>query len=91
MCIVWCPRRKFNRDGVEDWVDERYVRACLLFGLRMPKELRARYCAMTMVHAARSFRSRGYDGDMLFFRTKTLLGQQMGLPGWWTDPYFRVR
>ncbi len=37
----------------------------------MPKELRARYCAMTMVHAARTFRSGGYDGDILFFRTKT--------------------
>lgn len=81
-------KSKFRRAGVEDWVDDRYVRLCLMFGLPMPKELRATYCSLTMVKAARRFRSRGYAGDILFFRTRTALGGQMGLPGWWVDPYF---
>ena len=81
-------RTKFNRGGFEAWLDERHVRLYLALGLRIPGELRTKYCGMTMVSAARSFRSAGYEGDILFFRTNTFLGQQMGLPGWWTDLYF---
>ncbi len=81
-------KERFNRGPVEDWIDERWMKFCLLLGLSMPKDLRPKYCASTMVSAARRFRSGGYDGDIVFFRTKTLLGQQMGLPGWWADPFF---
>ena len=81
-------KTKFNRFQTERWLDGQHVRIRLLFGLPMPRELRESYCARTMVRAALRFRSKGYDGDILFFRTRTVVGQQMGLPGWWADPYF---
>ncbi len=81
-------KSKFKRVIVEEWLDERYVRLCLVIGMPIPKQLRPAYCSLIMVRAARRFRSRGYDGDILFFRTRTMLGEQMGLPGWWVDPYF---
>jgi hypothetical protein len=78
---------RFNKGAFERNLDAWRVRLCLWTGMPIASELRTAYCSRTMVAAARRFRSAGYDGDVLYFRTKVLLGSEMGLPGWWTDPY----
>jgi thioesterase domain-containing protein/acyl carrier protein len=81
-------RTRFNRARFEQWLDDKQLLVRYALGLRIPAELRPRYCARSMVEAANRFRSRGYDGDILYFRTRTFLGSQMGVPGYWTDLYF---
>ena len=40
-----------------------------------------------MIRAVRKYRNPGFDGDILYFRSFSVLGRDFSLPGWWEDPF----
>jgi amino acid adenylation domain-containing protein len=67
---------------VRDWfrIDLR-----VLTNRPVPINLRERYCANTLIRAARRHRPRSWNGDVLYLRAGTFEGKTMGLRGWWDD------
>ncbi len=49
--------------------------------------LREHHCLRTMLGAVRKHRAEPYAGDMLYFRSHSILARDFGIPGWWDDPY----
>jgi pimeloyl-ACP methyl ester carboxylesterase len=78
-------KKQFPRMRFENRLDAWLVRLRLSLALPISPSLRSAYCSSKMIGAARRFRSQGYDGAVLYFRTRVVLGTEMGLPGWWTD------
>ena len=63
------------------------IRLALWKGRPVPMDLRPAFCLRTMIAAVKRYRSPEYDGDMLYFRSYSVLGRDLSLPGWWDDPY----
>jgi len=78
----------FNRWTFEPAMDRWIVRFWVMTGMRVPRPLRGLHCGLVMCRAASRFRPRQHDGDIVYFRTRTYLGDEMGLSGWWSDPCF---
>jgi hypothetical protein len=53
----------------------------------VPMDLRSAFCLRAMIAAVKRYESPGYDGDILYFRSFSVLGRDFALPGWWDDPY----
>ncbi|MEN7972440.1 MAG: amino acid adenylation domain-containing protein [Verrucomicrobiota bacterium] len=53
----------------------------------VPVDLRPTFCLRTMISAVKSYTSPGHDGDMLYFRSYSVMGRDFSLPGWWDDPF----
>jgi len=56
-------------------------------GRPVPMDLRPTFCLRAMIAAVKRYQSPGYEGDMLYFRSYSVLGRDFSLPGWWADPY----
>ncbi|MDH3981540.1 MAG: amino acid adenylation domain-containing protein, partial [Kiritimatiellaceae bacterium] len=56
-------------------------------GTPVPQEERQWYCGQTAVMAGERHNSRGYAGDMVYFRSGVCHGAAMGSYGWWDDLY----
>jgi amino acid adenylation domain-containing protein len=54
---------------------------------RIPIGCRARYSQSFMLKAASQYSPPVYSGDILYFRSESLLGHEMGTTGWWDDLY----
>lgn len=59
-----------------------------LTGQQVPLDLREHYCIRTMLSAVRKHVTSPYTGDILYFRSHSILGRDFGIPGWWDDLYF---
>jgi thioesterase domain-containing protein/acyl carrier protein len=58
-----------------------------LSGQRVPMDVREHYCIRVMLAAVRRHIAKPYKGDMLYFRSCSILGRDFGIPGWWDDLY----
>ncbi|MEN8254341.1 MAG: amino acid adenylation domain-containing protein [Verrucomicrobiota bacterium] len=63
------------------------VNLMLARGQKVPMDQRAFYSATTLVAAAKRHASPRYPGDMVYFRSACVLGRNLGLAGWWDDPF----
>jgi amino acid adenylation domain-containing protein len=54
-------------------------------GIPIPPAARGGYCGNTTAMAGERHKSRGYDGDMLYFRSGVCHGSAMGFRGWWSS------
>jgi acyl carrier protein len=56
-------------------------------GRAVPMDLRSQYCSWCMHKAVYRHKSSGYDGDMIYFRSDSLIGRFFDLSGWWKDVF----
>ncbi|HSR87507.1 MAG TPA: thioesterase domain-containing protein [Pontiella sp.] len=62
-----------------------------LSGQRVPMDVRQHYCIKVMLAAVRRHIGKPYKGDILYFRSFSILGRDFGIPGWWDDLYLGFR
>lgn len=63
------------------------IKLALIRGQKIPVDQRASYSAMTLASAAKRHISPRYPGDVVYFRSDCVLGRNLGLEGWWEDPF----
>ena len=56
-------------------------------GIKIPIQDRSLYSRLSLRHAIKKYQEVSYDGDILYLSSGTLLGRDLGLKGWWQDPY----
>jgi len=56
-------------------------------GIKIPIKDRSLYSRISLRHAIKKYQEVSYDGDILYLSSVTLLGRDLGLKGWWQDPY----
>ncbi len=59
----------------------------LIRGRKVSMKDRAFYSSGTLVAAAKRYTHPHYPGDILYFRSACMLGRNLGLQGWWDDPF----
>ena len=64
------------------------INLTLARGQKVPMDLRAFYSGMTLCAAAKRHTSPKHPGDVVYFRSACVLGRNLGLEGWWDDPFF---
>ncbi|MEN8255579.1 MAG: amino acid adenylation domain-containing protein [Verrucomicrobiota bacterium] len=64
-----------------------HIRLGLALHGKVPIEHRALYASVSLVKAARRHKSSGYSGDILYFRSHSVFGRDLGLQGWWNDRF----
>jgi len=61
--------------------------AARLSGRQIPMDLREHYCIRLMLGAVRKYVCEPCTEDILYIRSHSLLGRDIGIPGWWDDLY----
>lgn len=82
--LRWVKAMKYNRTQRPR---REKTAAYLKRNEALPMELRPDYCLDCMVKAAKHHRSRGFSGDVLYFRSDCVVSRYFGLTGWWDDLY----
>ncbi len=59
----------------------------LVRGRKVPVDKRPFYSSQTLVNAAKKHKSHRHTGDIVYFRSCCVLGRNLGLQGWWNDPF----
>ncbi len=63
------------------------LRVAVLLGKKVPVDKRPFYSSRTLVLAAKRHQAERYTGDIVYFRSTCVFGRQLGLQGWWNDPF----
>ncbi|MEM7207241.1 MAG: amino acid adenylation domain-containing protein [Pseudomonadota bacterium] len=63
------------------------IKMALRLRRKVPIGDRSYYCYLAQVGALKVHKSRGYTGNVQYFRSSCVLGQDLGLHGWWNDRF----